>query len=137
MPSASRVAMLPTTLQIGDAAGPLAPGLAQRRQRVGRLARLRDDDRQRAVVDDRVAIAVLRAVVHLHRHAGQLLDQVLADEAGMPAMVPHASDDAALSTACSAAVVEADLVEEHAALLERDPAEQRLARPRAAARRSP
>ena len=50
-----------------EAARALALGLAQRRQRVGGLARLRDRDGQRLVVDDRIAIAVLGAVVHLDR----------------------------------------------------------------------
>ena len=39
--------MLPTTLQIGDAAGAALLRLAQRGERVGRLARLRDHDGQR------------------------------------------------------------------------------------------
>ena len=38
--------MLPTTLQMAMLLAPLRLRLAQRRQRVGGLARLRDDDRQ-------------------------------------------------------------------------------------------
>ena len=39
--------MLPTTLQIAMLRRPVLLGLAQRGQRVGRLAGLGDDDRQR------------------------------------------------------------------------------------------
>ena len=59
--------MLPTTLQMAMLRGAVALGLAQRRQRVGGLARLRDDDRQRVRRDDRIAVAVLRAVVDFDR----------------------------------------------------------------------
>ena len=63
---------------------PVALGFAQRRQRVGGFAGLRDDDRRACSADDRVAIAVLGAVVDLDRQAGELLDEELADEAGVP-----------------------------------------------------
>ena len=55
-------------------------GLALRGQRVGRLARLRDHHRQRVVADDRIAVAELAAVIHLHRDARQLLDHELAGQ---------------------------------------------------------
>ena len=48
----------------GEAAGAFALGFAQRRQRVGGLARLSNRDRQRLVVDDRIAIPILGAIVH-------------------------------------------------------------------------
>ena len=76
--------MLPTTLQMAMLLAPLRSRLAQRRQRVGRLARLRDDDRQLVAADDRVAVAVLGAVVDLDRHLRQRLDQVLADQRRVP-----------------------------------------------------
>ena len=59
-------------------------------QGVGRLARLGDPDRQHLAVDDRLAVAVLGAVVDLHRDAGQALDQELADQAACHE-VPQAS----------------------------------------------
>ena len=67
VPSASRVAMLPTTLQMAMLARP-SLRLAQRCERVGRFAGLRDDDRQFVASDDRIAIAILRAVVHFDRN---------------------------------------------------------------------
>ena len=68
----------------GEAAGALALGFAQRRQRVGGFARLRDGDGERLVVDDRIAIAVFGAVVHFDRQLRELLDHELADERGVP-----------------------------------------------------
>ena len=80
----SRVAMLPTTLQMARLRAPFLARLAQRRQRVGGLARLRDDDDQRVAVDDEVAIAVLRAVVDFDGQAGEALDEELADQRRVP-----------------------------------------------------
>src|SRR5262249_49494783 len=54
------------------------------RERVRRLPRLRDDREQRALAEDRVAIAELAPVVDLARDAGEPLDQELADEARVP-----------------------------------------------------
>jgi hypothetical protein len=68
----------------GNAGGALAPRFAERGQRVGRLARLGDDDRELVLGDDRIAVAVLGAVVHFDRHLRQRLDEVLADQARMP-----------------------------------------------------
>ena len=76
--------MLPTTLQIAMLRRSLAFRFAQRRQRVGCLARLRDDDGQRIGRDDRVSVAVLGAVVDVDRHAREPLDQELADETCVP-----------------------------------------------------
>ena len=56
---------------------------AQRRQRVGRLAGLADDDDQRIRRDDRIAVSVFGGDVRLHRNAREALDDVLADEAGV------------------------------------------------------
>ena len=54
-----------------------------RGDRVGRLARLRDGDRERAVVDHGIAVAELRGVLDVHGEPGPLLDQEAADHAGM------------------------------------------------------
>ena len=67
-----------------EAASAFLARLAERRQRVGRFPRLRDDDDQRVTIDDEVAIAVLRTVVDFDRKAGEALDQKLADERRMP-----------------------------------------------------
>ena len=76
--------MLPTTLQIAMLAAPCRLASRKRRERVGGFARLRDDDRQRVRRDDRIAVAELGSVVDLDRHARELLDHVLADQAGVP-----------------------------------------------------
>ena len=68
----------------GDAAGALTLRLAQRGQRVGRLARLRDDDGERIRRDDRVPVAVLGAVIDLDRDPRELLDHELADQPRVP-----------------------------------------------------
>ena len=48
----------------------------QRRQAVRRLARLADDDHQLVRPQKRLAVAELRGQIHLHRQAGQVLDDV-------------------------------------------------------------
>src|SRR5207244_13480021 len=53
-------------------------------ERIGRLARLRDDDEQRLRIEQRVAVAELAAVVDLARQLGEPLDEELADRAGVP-----------------------------------------------------
>ena len=53
--------------------------LLQRGERVGRLARLADRDDDRAVLDDRVAVAELAGVLDLGRDLREVLDEVLAD----------------------------------------------------------
>ena len=58
---------------------------ALRGDRVGRLARLRDRDRERAVVDHGIAVAELRGVLDVHGQPGPLLDQEAADHAGVAA----------------------------------------------------
>ena len=108
--------MLPTTLQMAMLRAPLRLRLAQRGERVRRLARLRDHDGERAIADNRVAVAKLRAVVDLDRQPGQLLDHELADEPRVPADVPHARITS-WSTFFSVGGVEAELVErDHAAV---------------------
>ena len=63
-----------------DGPGPAPLGLADGRQGVGGLARLGDADDQRALVDDRIAVAELGGVLDLDRDPGQLLEHVLADQ---------------------------------------------------------
>ena len=62
----------------------LALRLAKRGKRIGGLARLRDDDGQLVGGDDGIAIAVFRAVVDFDGNLRQRLDQVLADQPGVP-----------------------------------------------------
>jgi hypothetical protein len=87
-PSASWAIELPTTLQIASVGCPLR-FIPAGRQRVGRLAALRDGEHQRVVVDRRVAIAQFAGVLDLDRHPGQLLDQIFADQAACQ-LVPQA-----------------------------------------------
>ncbi len=58
-------------------------GVAQRGERVGGLARLRDEQRQAALGQRRLAVAHLGGDVDLDREARVALDPVLADEAGV------------------------------------------------------
>ncbi len=67
----------------------LALGVAQGGQGVGGLARLRDDQRQPVALQGRLAVAGLRRDIDLHRQAGDLLEPVASDEAGIEA-VPQA-----------------------------------------------
>ena len=80
MPSVSRVAMLPTTLQIAMLR---APFFFASRSAASVSAVSPDCVMTIASVfvdDDRIAVAVLGAVVDLDRHARERLDQELADE---------------------------------------------------------
>ena len=120
--------MLPTTLQIATLAAPRALRLAQRGERVGRFSRLRDDDRQGVRRDDRVAVPVLGSVVDLDRHARELLDHELADQARVPRGAAGENGDPL--DGGQPRVADADLLEEHAAGVLRDPAQDRLARGR-------
>ena len=74
--------------------GAAALRLAHRRQRVGGLAGLGDDDDQRPAVDHRVAVAELRGVLDLDRDPGHLLEHVLADERRVPGRAAGGDDDA-------------------------------------------
>ena len=65
-------------------AGPAPLGLPYRSEGIRGLAALGDADHQSAIGEDRVPVAELGSVLHLHRDAGQLLDHVLADEPGVP-----------------------------------------------------
>lgn len=72
-------------LGVDDAQGLRAEllGLAQRLEGVDGLAALGHDDGQGVLADEGVAVAVLAGDVHLDGNAGQLLDQVLADQSGV------------------------------------------------------
>ena len=72
----------------------LALHLAEGGQRVGRLAALRDGEQQRVGVERRIAVAELAGVLDLDRNAGELLDQVLADQGRVPAGAAGGEDDA-------------------------------------------
>ena len=68
----------------GEGPAPAGPRRLDAGQRVQRLPRLADGHDQRAVVDDGVAVAELRAVIHLHRDPAQLLDHELPDQGRVP-----------------------------------------------------
>ena len=65
----------------GEGVHALALGLAQRREAVGGLAALADDDHQRLRREQRLAVAELRRDVHAHRDARQILHHVLRNHA--------------------------------------------------------
>src|SRR5439155_5993477 len=71
----------------------LALALAQRGQRVGRLARLRDRYHDGVAVDRRVAVAELAGVLYLDRDARELLEQVLAHQRRVVAGAARRQDD--------------------------------------------
>ena len=54
---------------------------AQRRQRIGGLAGLADDDHERVFVEDRVAVTELRCNIHFDRDAQQFFKRVLCHDA--------------------------------------------------------
>ncbi len=58
-------------------------GVAQRRQRVGGLARLRDEDREPAGLQRRLAVAELGGDIDLDRQPREALEPVFADQAGI------------------------------------------------------
>ena len=64
-----------------DRLRPVVLDVAQRSQRVGRLARLRDDDGQAVPLDRRLAVAVFGCDVDLNRQSCEAFDPVFADEA--------------------------------------------------------
>ncbi len=68
---------------------PLPLHFAQGRQRVGRLAALRDREHQRVVVDRRIAIAQLARVFDFDGQPGEFLEQVFATKAECQ-LVPQA-----------------------------------------------
>ena len=80
----ARAIELPTTLQMATRPRAVLLGRAQRRQRVGGLAGLRDGHGQDAAVEHGAPIAKLGGDVHLDREAGELLHEILADQRRVP-----------------------------------------------------
>ena len=82
---------------VDDRQGRMPPPLrlAEGAQRVGRLARLAEDEDERPVVERGVAVAELAGVLDLDRQVGQPLDQVLADQGRVPARAAGGEDDPA------------------------------------------
>src|SRR5690606_10888774 len=64
-----------------------------RRQRIRRLARLADRQDQRPVIDVRIAVTELRRVLDVDGDSRELLEHVLADQAGMPRGAACRDDD--------------------------------------------
>ncbi|TFH64311.1 MAG: HAMP domain-containing histidine kinase, partial [Gemmatimonadales bacterium] len=62
----------------------LAPHFPQSRERIGRLATLGDAEHQCVRLQRRVAVAEFAGVFNFHRQAGQILQQVLANQSRMP-----------------------------------------------------
>ena len=92
-PSAMRMACEPMAFTIDQSTAALAAPFLHRRQRVGGLPRLADRQHDRVPVDDRVAVAELRGNIHLHRDAGDVLDQDFADHAGVRGRAAGGDDD--------------------------------------------
>jgi hypothetical protein len=107
-----------------DDRGALVTGVGGRGDRVGGLARLRDGDHERVVVEDRVAVAELAGDLDLDRDAGPVLDRELADHAGVQR--GPAGEDEDLVDAAELAFVGPQLVEVESAVLA-EPAEEGLA----------
>ena len=80
---------------VADARAPDAPafGFAQAGQRVGRFAGLRDGEHQRVLLNRRIAVAELAGVFDLGRDMRELLEQIFADQCGMPAGAAGGDDD--------------------------------------------
>ena len=72
----------------------LALRLAHRRQRVGRLAGLRQGDDDGVAVQRRIAVAELAGVLHFHRHSRELLEQIFTHQRGVIAGAARRHDDA-------------------------------------------
>ena len=63
-------------------------------QRIGCLTTLRDGDHHIVLRHNRIAIAELRSILHLDGNTTQRLDNLLADESGMPGSTASHNDDA-------------------------------------------
>ena len=109
----------------GQAARALPPRLAQRRQGVGGLTRLGDRHGQRRRTGERLAVAVLGPVVHVHRQAGEPFDQELADQRRVPRRAAGHQRDPV--DAAKGAVVEPGLVGKDRARFQRDAAQDGVA----------
>ena len=62
---------------------PLLLGVAKGRERVGGLARLRNEDRKSARLQRRLAVAEFGRDIDLDRQAGETLEPVFRDQAGI------------------------------------------------------
>ncbi len=93
-------------------------GLALGRDGVSGLARLRNHQRDRVLIDDGIAVAPLAGIVHFHRHARQRLDHELAGLPGMP--TGSAGDDVDLCRGAELGLADLHLVEKNVAGLLRD-----------------
>ena len=118
------------TLQIARVLRAALPGLLERGEGVGGLARLRDRHDDVAGADDRVAVAELAGDVDLDGDAGEALDQVAADHRRVLRGAAGEQDDARALAEVELEAVEADVVG-----LETVPS--MVCRSRAAARGSP
>ena len=94
-PSASRAMVEPTTLQMASVGMAPTLRLAEGAEGVGRLARLAQDEDERAVVERGVAVAELAGVLDFDGQVRQPLDQVFADQGRVPARTARGQDDAA------------------------------------------
>ena len=63
-------------------------------QRVGCLAALRDGNHHVVREDDGLTVAELRGVLHFNRYAAEALEELFADESGVPAGAASHDDDA-------------------------------------------
>ena len=81
--SLSRAIVEVGTLTIDSTCCLLLAGVAQRRQRVGGLARLRDEDREAARLERRLAVAELGGDIDLDRQPREALEPVFGDQAGV------------------------------------------------------
>ena len=82
-------------MQIARVGCPAPLRLAERAQRVGRLARLAQDEDERPVVERGVPIAELAGVLDLDRQVRQPLDQVFPHQGRVPARPAGDEDDPA------------------------------------------
>ena len=108
--------------------GALELQFAQRGHRIGGLPRLAEHDAERVALNDRIAVAQFAGVLHLGRHARQFLEQVLADQAGVPGGAAAGQDHALEAGQFAFAVGEA--AQHHLALGEVDAPAQRVAQRR-------
>ncbi len=135
VPAASRVIIEPTTLQMASVLAPFLLGFALRGQRVRGFAGLADANRQLFLIDDRIAIAELAAVIHFHGNFREPLDHEFAGQPGVPARA--AGHDLDVAELAEFLLGDVHLVEEYLAGIQRHAAEQRVAHGARAARRFP
>src|SRR5262249_15483623 len=107
------------TLHIADRHAPAAFlfRLAQRGQRVGGLARLRNDHHQRGRRKDRVAVTELRSVINFDGDARQFFDQVLGHHRRVPGRATRRDLD--VGEAAELLALDLHRVQKYAARVER------------------